>query len=71
MVRIFAIEQVDLLESSTIGLNTRETAHVNNSRSYSDQLILSRLKLTGGLKHITINETELYSSFHLLIMNNV
>ena len=57
-------QQIDLLESTTVGLYACETAHVDNRRGYALQLVFTGLKLTRGLPHVSINKTELNFLFH-------
>jgi hypothetical protein len=45
-IRILAGKQVDLLESTSIGLYTGETPHVNYHWCDTLQLVLTRLELT-------------------------
>ena len=45
VVRILACQQVHLLEGSAVGLNAGETPHVDDGRSHTLKLVLTRLEL--------------------------
>ena len=59
LVRILTCKQLNLLESTAVGLYAREASHLDDYRSYTLQLVLAWLELSGALPHVTINETEL------------
>ena len=64
IIRILASEEVNLLESTTIGLYTAKATHLNDNWGNLSQLILAWLELTRTLPHVSVNETELNFLLH-------
>ena len=63
-IRIFTVQQIHLLKSTSIRFNSCKTTHFNNQWSYTYKLVNARLILTGRLPHIPINKTEFDFLFH-------
>ena len=63
-IRIFTIQQIHLLKSTSIRFNSCKTAHFNNQRSDTYKLVNTRLIFTGRLPHVPINKTEFNFLFH-------
>ena len=64
LIRILAIEQIHLLKGSTVCFHSGKAAHLHYHWGYAFQLVLARLKFSIALKHVSIDETELYFSSH-------
>ena len=58
-VRVLAVKQVDLLKTTSVGLDPVETTHPDYRRGNFYQLVNPRLILSGTLPHISKYETEL------------
>ena len=65
LVRVFTIEQIDLLKTTTICLHTVKATHSDNGRSHFYQLVHTWLIFTSTLPHVAENQAKLYFSFHL------
>ena len=64
LVRILSEEEVHLLESTSVGLDTVKTAHPDDRRSHFFELCDSRDVFSRRLPHIPIYEGELYLFLH-------
>ena len=64
LVRILAVEKVDLLKGAAVGLYARETAHPDDDGRDAFQLILTGLEFSRGLEHVAVDQTELDFPFH-------
>ncbi len=64
LIRIFSIQQIHLLEGTTVCLDARKATHVNDGRCYTYQLIFARLEFSGRLKHVAVYKAELDSFLH-------
>lgn len=67
-IGVFAVEEVYLLETATIGFDAGKTAHFDYSRSYFDKLVDTGYVFTRRLPHVSEDETKLYLSFHSFIL---
>ena len=65
-VGVLSIQEVDLLESAAVGLDTVETSHSDDCRRNLNQLVHARLVLSGTLPHVPEDQAEFYFSFHYL-----
>ena len=63
-VRVLSVEEVDLLEGSTVGFHTVEASHIYNGRGHSHELVDSGLILARRLPHIPVNQGKLYFFCH-------
>jgi len=63
-VGILASHQVHLLKGATIGFHTGKTTHIDNHGGDTLQLVLTGLKLTTRLPHVTIDKTKLDFLLH-------
>jgi hypothetical protein len=66
LVRILAIEELDLFERTTVRFHTVEATHVDDYRSYFFELVGAGGKFAGRLPHVSINEREFYFTSHCL-----
>jgi len=65
LVGVLPIEEVHLLEGTTIGFYTSEAAHLYEYGSDTLKLILTGLIFTRGLPHVSVDEAEFdFSLFH-------
>ena len=65
LIGVLAVEEVDLLEGTAVGLDAGEAAHLDEDRSDTLELILTWLILTRGLPHVAVDQAELdFSLFH-------
>src|SRR5574344_1856404 len=64
LVRILSKEQVNLLKSSSIGLNSIETAHIYNNRCDLLKLVNLGNILSRRLPHIPVNKGKFNLFFH-------
>ena len=65
LVGILTGEEVHLLEGAAVCFYTCETAHLDEDRRNTYQLILAWLELAGALPHVSVNETELNFLSHI------
>ena len=66
LVRILAIEELDLFERTTVRFHTVEATHVDDYRSYFLELVDAGGVFAGRLPHVSINERKFYFTSHLL-----
>ena len=52
LVGVFSVEEVHLLEATTVGFHTVEASHLDDGWSHFDELIYPRLVLASTLPHI-------------------
>jgi len=65
LVGVLPIEEVHLLEGTTIGFYTSKAAHLYEYGSDTLKLILTGLIFTRGLPHVSVDEAEFdFSLFH-------
>ena len=67
LVRIFAIQQIDLFESTPIRFHSGKTTHFNDYWSNASQLVCTWLIFTRGLPHIAVDQTEFDFFLHKLV----
>ena len=60
LVGVFAVEQIDLLEGTTIGFYSAEAAHFDNHGSDTFELVFAGLKFARTLEHVAIDKAKLY-----------
>ena len=63
-VRVFAVEEIDLLEGAAVGLHAVETSHIYNCRSDPHELVHPGLVFSGRLPHIPVDQGKLDFVFH-------
>ena len=59
LVGVFAIEQVDLFEGTTVGFYAGEAAHLYDDRSNTFELVFARLEFAATLEHVAVEQAEL------------
>ena len=64
-VGVLAGKQVHLLKGTTVGFHSVEYSHVDDGGGNALQLVLAGLEFARRLPHVSINETELDSLFHI------
>ena len=60
LVGVLAIEQIDLLEGTTIGFYSAEAAHFDNHGSDTFELVFAGLEFARTLEHVAIDKAKLY-----------
>ena len=68
-VRVFSVEQVDLLEAAAVGLDAVEASHFDDNRCDAHQLVNARLVFAGALPHVPEDKAEFdFPSHYQLIL---
>ena len=68
LVRVLTGEEVHLFEGTAVCFYTCETAHLDENRRNTYQLILAWLELARALPHVSVNETELNFLSHICFL---
>ena len=63
LVGVLAIEQIDLLEGTTIGFYSAEAAHFDNHGRDTFELVFAGLEFARTLEHVAIDKAKLYFTF--------
>ena len=66
LVRVLAIEELDLFECTAIRLNAVEAPHVDDYRSYFFELVNAGGVFPGRLPHVSVNERKFYFTSHIV-----
>ena len=64
-IRILSEKEVNLLEGSSVGLDTVKATHVNDRGGYFAKLVHSRDVFSITLPHVPVHQGELYFSCHI------
>ena len=69
LVRVLAIEEVYLLETTAVCFNAVKTSHLDDSRGHLYQLIYAGLILASTLPHVAEDQTKLNFFLHLCYLD--
>ena len=70
LVGVFSVEEVHLLETTTVCFNTVETSHLDDGWSHFYELVHTRLILTSTLPHVAEDQREFYFFCHIFFTLN-